>query len=176
MPELFAPVCSIVATQRRRFFWAAWWSAPPEASPFRAPDASNGGAHSRGEALAEAERRAGRGLVVIEPKWARAFLLLIQGRDPALALASRRNDRVKLGGSAARPEGGARMGVASRSVWETLGVPPGASVQEIKRAYFRRALDVHPDHGGSAEAFRELHRAYVCASERRERPRRRVRR
>src|SRR4029079_1450360 len=44
MSELASAVCSITLTQRRRFFWAAWWTAAPCEAPFRKPDASNGGA------------------------------------------------------------------------------------------------------------------------------------
>jgi hypothetical protein len=35
------------------------------------------------------------------------------------------------------------------SHYEVLGVHPGASGSEIRRAYHRAALSVHPDHGGT---------------------------
>ena len=54
MPDLATAVCSITPTQRRRYFWAAWWTSAPQHSPFRKPDASNGGARTPEEALAEA--------------------------------------------------------------------------------------------------------------------------
>eukprot|EP00929_Paragymnodinium_shiwhaense_P114933 TRINITY_DN83497_c0_g1_i1.p1 TRINITY_DN83497_c0_g1~~TRINITY_DN83497_c0_g1_i1.p1 ORF type:complete len:310 (-),score=50.63 TRINITY_DN83497_c0_g1_i1:387-1316(-) len=42
-----------------------------------------------------------------------------------------------------------------------LGVEPDAAEAEIKQAYHRRSLKVHPDKaGGSTEAFQELDRAY----------------
>src|SRR4051812_25508749 len=44
--DLTTAVCSITATQRRRFFWAAWWTGAPCHAPFRRPDAANGGARS----------------------------------------------------------------------------------------------------------------------------------
>lgn len=49
------------------------------------------------------------------------------------------------------------------SCWEVLGVPRGASVDEIKTAYRRRALTAHPDHGGTREAWDKLHSAYERA-------------
>jgi hypothetical protein len=46
--------------------------------------------------------------------------------------------------------------------WAVLGVAPGSTVAEIRRAFRARALQVHPDRpGGSAAAFRELHDAAV---------------
>jgi len=41
-----------------------------------------------------------------------------------------------------------------------LGVAPGASDNEIRSAYLRRALATHPDKGGSAAAFREVVEAF----------------
>jgi curved DNA-binding protein CbpA len=52
-------------------------------------------------------------------------------------------------------------------VWTTLGLDPKATVAEIQRAYKRRALETHPDRGGSAESFRALHKAYESALQRR---------
>lgn len=40
-----------------------------------------------------------------------------------------------------------------------LGVPRGASPEEVRRSYKRRALTEHPDKGGSQEAFQRLQRA-----------------
>lgn len=47
--------------------------------------------------------------------------------------------------------------------WRVLRVPPDATREEIDAAYRRGALKVHPDHGGSADAFRELRAAYERA-------------
>lgn len=36
-----------------------------------------------------------------------------------------------------------------KSHYEVLGIEPGASTNEIRRAYHRAALGAHPDHGGT---------------------------
>jgi hypothetical protein len=145
MSELASAVCSITITQRRRFFWAAWWTGAPREAPFRKPDASNGGATTMEAALAEAELRAGRYLVLIEPYWARAWSRVLRGDRPPPRPVPR----------AERP---ARMSPVS--AWERLGLRPGASIEDVKTAFRQRALVTHPDQGGDADAFRELHGAY----------------
>jgi hypothetical protein len=149
--DLASAVCSITATQRRRFFWAAWWTAAPREAPFRKPDASNGGSATLEAALAEAEARAERYLVLIEPYWARAWSRVLRGERPPPRPAPR----------ASRPER-----ATPPSAWELLGLPTGASLAEVKSAYRRRALDTHPDHGGDPDEFRRLHRAYERLVER----------
>lgn len=47
-----------------------------------------------------------------------------------------------------------------RDLYEILGVPRDASEDEIKRAYRRKARQLHPDAGGDEEAFKELTTAY----------------
>ncbi|MCX5743390.1 MAG: J domain-containing protein [Proteobacteria bacterium] len=146
MTELSTCVCSITVTQRKRYFWAAWWTGAPTERPFRHPDASNGGAASAEEALAEAERLAGRHLVVIEPYWARAWTRVMRG-EPAPRRAVPRPRAVP----ARLPE---------LSAWAILELPQGAPLDDIKRAYRTRARATHPDHGGDADEFRRVQRAY----------------
>lgn len=43
-------------------------------------------------------------------------------------------------------------------------LPSGASSAELRRAYYRRAKRLHPDLGGSAEAFRRLREDYEEAT------------
>lgn len=154
MSELFAPVCSITSTKRRRFLWAAWWSGPPTRVPFRKPDASSGGAHTREDALAEAEKAAGAKLVEIDGTWARAYGRVLRGEPafPAGAATSPKPKRDK-------PEG-------ERSIWDVLAISPDATVAEVKRAYRTKALETHPDRGGDDASFREVQRAYELALER----------
>ncbi len=170
MTSLFAPVVSIAPTRRRRFLWAAWWNGPPTREPFRKPDAYEGGARTREEALAAAERAAGLRLVEIEPRWARAWGRVLVGQPAWIA---KRGEATGAATSSPRAE---RSGEAPRaSVWAILGVTPQATEAELKRAFRKRALETHPDRGGTAEAFRELQRAYEEAQRRSARPRRRAR-
>jgi hypothetical protein len=99
------------------------------------------------DALAEAEERAGRYLVMIDPYWARAWTRVLRGeRTPPMPSA-----RVK------RP---LKTVVKPASAWEMLGLATGASLAEVKAAFRQRALATHPDHGGDADEFRALHAAY----------------
>jgi len=44
-----------------------------------------------------------------------------------------------------------------------LGLMPPYAEEDVKAAYRAKAKHLHPDHGGSAEAFRELHAAFEKA-------------
>lgn len=158
--ELLAPVCSITTTKRRRFFWAAWWSAPPSRAPFRKPDASDGGAETFEEALAAAELRVGRKVVVIDALWARAWIRVLRGEEPWRSSTDHEPRRA----SVARPR-------ATAWVWAVLGVTREVTAAELKAAYRKRALETHPDHGGDAEAFQKVVHAYREASLRLRKPR-----
>ena len=46
------------------------------------------------------------------------------------------------------------------NAYETLGVPKGASEDEIKRAYRKLAAKHHPDRGGDTAKFQEIQSAY----------------
>ncbi|MEI9952760.1 MAG: hypothetical protein WDO74_28205 [Pseudomonadota bacterium] len=80
---LFAPVCAIAPTRRRRFLWAAWWTARALTpalphSPTRLPA-------ERAPALkphAAAERAANCKLSEIESSWARAWSNILIGKEP----------------------------------------------------------------------------------------------
>lgn len=55
-----------------------------------------------------------------------------------------------------------------KGYYKTLGVPPDASLPDIKRAFRLRALELHPDRNKSPEAarhFRELKEAYDIISD-----------
>lgn len=154
---LFAPVCAIAPTRRRRFLWAAWWTAAPSRKPFRKPDAFEGGARTRAEALAAAERAAGCPLTEIESGWARAWSNILVGKEPWPTSSN------------AHPAAtaGPRAAGNALSIWQTLGLEPNATLTEIKRAYRLRALETHPDRGGTAEEFRKVQSAYERALARR---------
>lgn len=50
-----------------------------------------------------------------------------------------------------------------REWWDVLGVSPGASQDEIRRAYRERARAAHPDVGGSEAEMQEINRARETA-------------
>mgnify|MGYP003303003705 CR=1 FL=1 len=45
-------------------------------------------------------------------------------------------------------------------LYETLGVEKSASAAQIKKAYRKKALRMHPDKGGDPEEFKKLQAAY----------------
>ena len=49
---------------------------------------------------------------------------------------------------------------AGRGHYDILGIPRAATVQEVRSAYKRRALQVHPDRGGDADSMHEVHVAF----------------
>lgn len=49
--------------------------------------------------------------------------------------------------------------------YETLGVSPDATPDEIKQAFRRRASEAHPDKGGEPEGMAEINRAYEALSD-----------
>lgn len=132
--------------------------------PFRKPDAFHGGARTREEALLAAERAAGVHLVELAPRWARAWARLLVGQPPWLEKSASPLDHGASPRAKTSPEA---------SVWATLGVTRDATEDQLKRAFRKRALETHPDHGGDPEAFRGVQRAYEEARRRAARPKKR---
>jgi hypothetical protein len=162
-----AAVCSIAPTRRRRFLWAAWWTAAPSRDPFQKPDGFGGGARTRGEALEDAVRFAGRPLHEIEGRWARAWGRILIGQPPWAGTVP------EPGEVRAAQRAGVLPAEPQASVWSILGISPEATVAELKSAFKLRALETHPDRGGCAESFRLVLRAYDEAQRRIARPRKR---
>lgn len=159
MSELSIAVVSITRTQRGRFFWAAWWTGAPAATPFRKPDAAGGGARSHEDALRDAERVCGRSLTETDPRWARAWKRTLRGMPPFTPVEQRADRAPRAPAPPATP--------GTPSWWSVLGVEPGATPAEVKVAFRRRALQTHPDHGGDPAAFRAVRAAYERALRRR---------
>src|SRR3954466_4502759 len=115
---LFAPVCAIAPTRRRRFLWAACWTAAPSQKPFQKPDAFAGGARTRAEAQAAAERAANCKLTEIESSWARAWSNILIGKEPwPSTQATNEQEAPK-----------ARTTANATSIWQTLELSPNATV------------------------------------------------
>jgi hypothetical protein len=62
-------------------------------------------------------------------------------------------------------EGIPRKERITEDAYAVLGLAPGASAGEVKRAYRDRAKECHPDAGGSSADFRRLQEAYEEALE-----------
>ncbi len=155
MTSLARGVYSIAKTKRRRYLWCVWWSGEPCAKPFRMPDAWGGGAHTEDEARVLAERAAGMPLQQIDGHWAAGFKRLRAGLPPFVD----RGPRVVQTERADRP-------VDPHAL---LGVTAESSLEEVKSAFRKMALEHHPDRGGSAELFIRLKRAYDAIVKRRAR-------
>jgi hypothetical protein len=140
---LFRGVYSVTRTKRRRFLWCAWWTGEPTEEAFRPPDAWSGGARTEEEAKVLAERAAGAPLRAIEGRWAGAWVRVHAGLPPFVERPAR-----------------AVRAPRSDGPHAILGVLPGASLDELKAAFRRKALEHHPDHGGDSAAFIAVKRAY----------------
>jgi molecular chaperone DnaJ len=57
----------------------------------------------------------------------------------------------------------------AKDYYKILGVPPDASDEEIRQAYYRLAHKYHPDKGGDPEKFKEINEAYQVLSDKQKR-------
>jgi hypothetical protein len=141
MKGLSRGVFALARTKRRRFLWCAWWSGEPTQKPFRPPDAFGGGARTREEAQEMAQKAAGRPLWPIDDHWAGAWKRSLAGLEPF-------------------PKATARAPKVSFDPFVVLGLTSTATLDEVKRAFRKRALEHHPDQGGSTERFLVVKKAY----------------
>lgn len=63
-----------------------------------------------------------------------------------------------------KQEEGTPQGKKETKLYEVLGVDPNASLDDIKKAYRKKALKMHPDKGGDPDKFKELTEAYEILS------------
>ena len=63
------------------------------------------------------------------------------------------------------PRGGPKKDVDTKKYYDLLGVSKTASQDEIKKAFRKLALKMHPDRGGDTEKFQELNKAYEVLSD-----------
>lgn len=55
------------------------------------------------------------------------------------------------------------VGSPVTAAFDTLGLPANAGEERVERAYREKVKQVHPDQGGSREAFTEVREAYATA-------------
>jgi hypothetical protein len=140
-------VFALAKTKRKRLLWCAWWTGEPTAKPFRKPDAWGGGARTREEARALAEAAAGRPLTPVDDHWAGAWKRALAGLEP---FPKHAEPAARASSAKPRPI----------DPFVVLGLSSGATVEEVRAAFRKKALEHHPDQGGSTEAFIATRRAY----------------
>ena len=57
------------------------------------------------------------------------------------------------------------MAMVPETAYNVLGVPPGATIEEIRAAYRRLSKMHHPDSGGTPAFFRQVQDAYAVISD-----------
>lgn len=142
-----------IAAKGPRSFWAAWWTVLPSRARFVPPDARGEAVdvHAAKQAAFEAFAKA-RGVTgwrEIDPlyataadRWARGIDLVFPGDKRKVVV--RMDDPLDL------PD----------DVREILELRGPVTLESAREAYRRRALELHPDRGGSHEAMLALNRAW----------------
>ena len=146
-------VFALAKTKRKRFLWCVWWTGEPTAKPFRPPDAWGGGAYTREEAQALAERAAARPLTPIDDHWAGAWKRVVAGMEPfPKRVPSSRSENP-----------------VSVDPYVVLGMTSAATLAEVRLAFRKKALEHHPDQGGDTESFLTARKAYESIMKKRSR-------
>lgn len=126
-----------------RAVWAAWWTELPAPAPFVPPDArgeaSDEHAAQREVLQAFSRVRGCRTRRQIDGRFALAADRWAHGVDPPFPGARRRAARGHVAAPSELP----------RDAVECLGLTPPFTFERAREAYRRRALEDHPDRGGS---------------------------
>lgn len=142
-----------VSTKGGRAKWAAWWGDRPTRRRFVPPDARGEAVdeHAARQAVFAAFSRA-RGVTswreiesvfaVAADRWARGLDPPFPGEKPRRA-----------------PDPGPRVDLP-REALEVLGLEPPVTLEEAREAYRRRALEHHPDRGGSHDDMLAVNEAW----------------
>lgn len=170
MSGLSRGVYALARTKRRRYIWCAWWTGEPTAKPFRPPDAWGGGADTEEKAKALAERAAGMPLELVDGHWAGAWKRIQAGLAPFPKRAPQPSVATD---ERAASERAADDRVRPVDPYALLGVDPKATLDDVKAAFRKKALEHHPDQGGTPAAFMAMKRAYDAIVKRRTRARKR---
>lgn len=160
MSGLSRGVYALARTKRKRFLWCAWWTGEPTAKPFRPPDAWGGGADTEEGAKLLAERAAGMPLELVDGHWAGAWKRIQAGMAPFPKRAE-------------RPTVASDDPVRPVDPYVLLGIDAKATLDDVKAAFRKKALEHHPDQGGTPDAFMAIKRAYDGIVKRRTRARKR---
>ncbi len=151
-----AAVYSVSTAGGGRAKWAAWWGDRPTRRRFVPPDARGEAVdeHAARQAVFAALSRA-RGVTSwreVAPLYAVAADRWARGIDPVFP-----GDRPRR-----EPEPSARIvrGDVPLEALEVLGLEPPVTLDEAREAYRRRALERHPDRGGSHEEMLAVNEAW----------------
>ena len=146
-PATDAPGGSTVGLVARapqaRAFWAAWWTEDPRRTPDTDPDDYG---------FVEGARP-------LDAAIGAAYDALRRGRGPRVydvSVGEQHARRAFREGAPQRRSPATDFDAISRGALAELGLDETATVADVKRAWRRRALVLHPDRGGDAATFIEL--------------------
>ncbi|MGZ3419857.1 MAG: hypothetical protein ACXWUG_13195 [Polyangiales bacterium] len=142
-----------IADKGTRSFWAAWWTVLPSRARFVPPDARGEAVdvHAAKQAAFEAFAKA-RGVTgwrEVDATYATAADRWARGIDPVFP-GDKKRAVPKLDASLDLPD----------DVREILDLRGPATLESAREAYRRRALELHPDRGGTHEQMLALNRAW----------------
>jgi hypothetical protein len=168
-PDGFYAVCSIGRGGVSGYFWAAWWTSSGLVTT-PTPDA-----HGLADKVEEAHAHARA--AILKARGPRAAVLQVEAELGAQAARLVRpasegyyagaawwgDDPAWQHGASSRARSSGRGEPGPRGWLAVLELSWPCSAADVRRAYRRLALQRHPDHGGTNEAFTRLTEAYELA-------------